>query len=397
MGKMNYFFSICFILFLLFNCKKQDIYLNILTNDLLIYDAADNFNSLDERIQITVDYVKDSNVFSYYLNNKPNNYDIIIGGYYPDLILDSDNFIKLNGVINDKNITPGFVKDYYDKFKGNSIPYSIDFPVIVARKDSVPKEYFADELAIQDFINLSRKSNSIRKYYNSEITKIGFSPLLSSAQDIDFFFIFNSKLTRRSGRIEFEGKEIEKAFNFINNFDNDFNFGIEASKNYFSSHKKIDKNLFLEKKILSFDFVPFSKALTFNDGYMIFLIKDLDFVSLKNKMAAVSNKSFYKTESIEFIKYILSKNTQKMFFDETNSKKYFFLEVHVPIYPELISSNFSNDVLDNYINNLQFSDFIDNNTQKRFFKSYYTALDQLNKGLISDKEFIVTLNHGLNR
>lgn len=388
MGKKLLSISFCLLFFL--NCFNNIKLLNIITDDILLYELVDKFNKENRYIKVKLDYIKESeeNIFDFVRKNNINNYDIIAGYYFPDVIIDSNNYSKIDLKL-DKEIF-NYVKESYKNNKYYII-YSIDFPIIITKKDKV-KDIKDFQLDIDRFIELVRKNNVKKeKLYNS---KIAFSPFLSNFSEIQYYFIFNSKLEKRGVKFYFDDENVRKAFNFYYNFDNNYNYGIEFTKRYLDKYKNIDKKFFIKKDIIYFDFKNFSESFNFDkENYQIYFIKNMEYSSLNKKVIAISNKSFLKGESLLFIKYLMENKNQKRMMDTSINLN--FDKKHIAIYKDILKKYLNEDDLINYIDKLKEQRFYNSKIQKRFFEIFKNEF--LGYQDISEEKFISYFFEKINK
>lgn len=372
-----------FLLFLFFNCSKNNIkILNILTDDILLYELVDNFNLNSNYIKVKLDYINNSeeNIFKFVQDNQIKSYDIIAGYYFPDTIIDSNNYSEIDISFENKDIF-NYIKESYKKNKFY-FSYSIDFPVIVLRKEKI-KNSTANEISIEDFIKLSQNNNSKKdKFYE---TRISFSPLLSEFFYPQYYFIFNI-LDKKSNLFYFDEDNLKKSFVFSTNFDNKYNYGIDFTKKYLDKYRNIEKRFFLNKGIIFFDFKNFSETFDIDkNNFSISLIKEMKYPSLKEKVIAIRKNSLLKKEALFFVKYLIEKDSQK----RLNNVSLNFTKKHIPIYKDLLKQDIiDNEIIIHHIDDFKSIEFYNKKSQYNFFqiiKKIHESEEFLN---MSEEKFI---------
>lgn len=412
MKKIMFFFIL--ILFIFANCKNQIKTINILTDDISIYEIVDKFNLENNDFKVYVDFynkkLEQENIYKYILKNKIINYDIIIGDNNYDLILDSKHFSKITNYIKslNKDENNRFYKSFLDfikKYDGYAILYNINFPLIIARKDSLNKDYEnKKDLSIEEFPKIASSINQFKPDTHYIETKLGFIPSVSNLNEIDFYLIFNSSLIKKNNKFSFDTQESRSAFKFFNEYDNEYNFGKDETLKYIKKFSNIEKKFFLKQKVISFDFINISNAFSFtNDLYKIFLIKDLKYISLNNKILTILKKSINKKEAAHFIDYLLTNNTQELLLKNTLKKIDYYSYIYIPVIKGIINkldniSIFTKTAeLEQYIDKLEYSDFYNNRLQNKFFENYFKIKELINKGSLNEKDFLVNISNELNK
>ena len=397
--------SCLFLFFLiLFSCKNQNSEVYILTNDVIFFELADIYNSRNKDNKVFINFYneKQKNIFSFYKDNKKDYYDIVAGynGYNNEF--ETKYFYNLKDYYENLTTTDYFngFNDYIVKNDYYTIPYDIDFPVIIAKKELL-SQTIKETISIQNFSNLCKNINITRKEENNYIKKIRFSPYSSNMGEIEYFFIFNDKIQVNNNIYFFNNEEMSNYFNFLYKFDDNYNFGLEETKKYFDKYKNIDKKLYLEKDIISFDFIQFSNSLTYQkEKFKILFIENLKHLTLKNKIIAITKNSKYKKQCEDFIRFLVSEEIQKILFEETYSKNYYFENINLPVIKNIISKSQKLDIdvdfLEKYIDNLSYIDFYNERLRSKFFETYNNSKESLHKGVLSEKDLLNVLINGIN-
>jgi hypothetical protein len=376
--------------------------LNIITDDLSLYKITDLYNSSNPGPKVHINYINEPgiSVFEYVIKNRISNYDIVIGDLNLRTPPDSRNFIKLGNdldTIIDSEKYFSFVKDHVIKYFGFSAPYAVDFPVIIARIDSIPKDMTVDEISMKGFLKLASSVSSSSKNSDLSQTVLGFSPPASSMSELDYFFIFNSSFGDRSNRQVFDSPESRDAYDFYNNYDIKYNFGIDRTKQYFSKFDNAPKRLYIKQKIISFDILPISKALTYpSDTYRLLFIKDMKYSGLNLKAVSLSRSSVDKKWTTMFLEYIFSDTAQANMLRETSEKIDLYDHINLPVIKgslknySAIPINIAN--YEKYCNLLTNIDFHSIRSQKNFFDKYAQSKEMINEGIITESEFLKYLS-----
>lgn len=394
------------ILILLTGCGSAGNIINILTDDISLLEIKNHFNSKTDNLNINIDFYNkdDLSIFSASKIFKNSNYDILVGKIDPTIILKKSYFSKIHHYtksINNKNTELyALINDFSLKYNDLAIPYSIEIPVIICHKDSIPSDNTSDVIDLKTFSKYASLSNkNIINNYNK--IELGFIPTVSMTSEIEYYFIFNSFLEKKNGKITFESSNSKKAFNFIKYFDIKYNYGSENTENYLKRYINIDKKHHLEKGIIKYDIVPLSYALKMHllepNKYKIFFIKGLMHASFNNKAAAILRSSLKKDKAGVFIEYLLSEEAQSILLKSTFEKYYYYDSIQVPVTKNTfnIVENLpiSIQLFEDHINKLEHIDFINSKIQKRFFQNYNMTIDLINKGIIQESDF---LNHFSN-
>ena len=407
---------IIFILFLFAACSKGVKTINILTDEISVYEAADKFNANHEHMKVFVDYYNSKNekenIFRYIQKNKIINSDIIIGIKPPDLIIDPKKFSKITkfskkiGKDEINNLYYPAV-DFINDQKGYATLYNINFPVIIARNDSIPDEYInKEELSIEDFCNLASSVNILKPDKKLFESRLGFIPSISNLNEIDFYFLFDSSIVKNNNKLSFDTPETRKAFNLYYEYDDKYNFGSKETINYLSKFNNINKKYFLKQKIISFDFINLSNTALYSKKiYKIFLIKNLKYISTKNKIITISKKSINKKEVGMFIDYLYDDDTQITLTKNIMNKIDYYSFLYIPVKKGLIEKLKSDNIifvepninLDDYINKLKYVYFINNKIQKKFFEKYNNIKELINKGVMNKKDLLSQLSKEINK
>ena len=406
-----------FIILALNGCKIAKKNINIITDQITLYEFANYFNSKNRDLKVTVDYFDNknisitgegSNIFKYVKDNKLNNYDLIIGEK-KDAIINKNEFSKItkhSKILKNKKEKDKLypvILNYLDNNNELETLYSIDFPVIVARKDSLSENLINENIMdIDTFCETAKSVNQYKQNTQYNDNRIGFSPLISELSEIDYYFIFNSQLEKTKNNYSFNTADTQRAYNFYQGFDDKFNFGTDTTKKYIKLFSNINKNFYLKEKIISFDFINISNAPNYSDdSYKIFLIKNLKKISLKNIIIAIPKTSINKREAGSFIDFLYEYEPQKKLQDEIIKKDDFYSTLHIPPIKNVIKDvkgiDIPFDILNNYIENLESPNFYNKNIYKLFFEKYYSTKEMVNNGLISEKDFLEYFSKELNK
>ncbi|HQJ04921.1 MAG TPA: hypothetical protein PLI57_00910 [Spirochaetota bacterium] len=376
---------------------------NLLTDDVILYDAVEKYNKTFHERRVNVLYFNDKsgNIFKTYNANDLKNVDIIAGSYYADVPINSKKYKKIDKEIIDNKNFSNLVKSYIANSRYLSIPYSSDFFVLKAIP-SVEFDNTPNSLNINEFIEINKKNSVFDENTNSYVT-LSYSPLGSITDGLDYLFILNAKLKKENGYYSFNGQAENFAYNFYFKYDDLYNKGIDITKKYFDYYKNVDKNFYVKKRIMNYDFIGLSKALSYGKDYKIVFIEDQQFGSLKKKVVAVSKNSFTSRKSLLFIDYLLGFETQKFLYETTLKHREFYEYVHIPIYAEIFDA--TNDSIESktseYIKReltkLVEPYFYSSKIQERFFQGYYYAVDAFSKGQVGEKDFLKFLTNEINK
>jgi len=380
------------LLIFLFNSCKNDIkILNILTNDILLYEIVDNFNLNSHSVKVKIDYINELNIFDFVQKNSIKNYDIICGFYFLDTIIDNKNYSKIDIYLDNENVF-NYIKESYKNNKFY-LTYSVDFPVIVARKDKINSK--SNEISIEEFIQYVRTNNVKKeKVYESMLS---FSSLLSNFPYTQYYFLFDIFSDKNSSNFYFDTQNLKNAFVFSTEFDNKYNYGKEFTDRYMEKYKNIDKNFFLKKGIIYFDFENFSEIFNIDkENFNIYLIKNLPYPSLSQKIITIRENSFLKREALEFIRYFIDKNNQERImnasFNMNTDKK------HIPIYKDLLKLNITkNDIPIQYIDNFKSIKFYNSKIQYNFFQILKNENQNHDFINMSEEKFILYFFEKINK
>jgi|GEM_PF-1201087 len=407
--KYNILKIIIIILFLIIsqNCLNKTKNINVLTDDINLLKMADMFNYYHNNIKVSIDYLniinyKKENIFNYIKINKKHSYDLVIGYYYPKFDIDPNYYYKMTKYIknfeNDNNFYPIFY-DFYKKNNEYCCLYGMDIPVIIINNKIIKEKYANSVFDFKNFIKIAQSVNYLNNNGKNETIKIGFSPLASNTDKINYFFIFNSCIVKNGKKYLFNA---DNAFNFYTKFDDNYNYGIKVTNKYLEKFNFIKKNQFLKKDIISLDFMSLSKALTYpSDKYSLFLIKDLNYSSLKIKSFSIIKKSKNKKNIMQFINFLLDKKNQSILFNETLNSQYQINNCHIPINKDIINKienlNIKNDTLMEYLSKIKYPDFYNKKMQEVFFTKYNYCENLLNKGILKENNYIDFLSEQLNK
>jgi len=386
-----------------FGCFYDSGEINLLTDDVILYDVVENYNATfpENRVNILYFNDKSGNIFKTYNVNDLKNIDIIAGSYYADVSINSRKYKKIDKDIIDSKNFSNLVKSYIANSDYLSIPYSSDFFVLNASSEIKP-DNVPNSLNIKDFIEINNK-NSVYDEITNSYARLSYSPLGSITDGLDYLFILNSRLKKENGYYSFNGPEENFAYNFYSKYDDLYNNGIDSAKKYFDYYKNIDKRFYVKKRIMDYDFISLSKALSYGKDYKIVFIEDQQFGSLRKKVVAVSKSSFIGKKSYSFIDYLLGLEAQKFLYDTTLEGREFYEYVHIPVYSEIFDT--TNDLIEaktsEYIkrelSKLVEPYFYSSKIQERFFQGYYDTVDALSKGQIGEKDFLKFLSNEINK
>lgn len=384
------------VFLLLSGCSNQNGYINILSDDISLIECVNLFNAKNNDVKIVFNYQKapnDKNLFELVNSKKIKDIDIVAGTYNPTTILQKKYFIKIPSLFNKKDNIFNSVKQFTNIEDNLIIPYAIDFPVIIARKDVLPKDLSTDYLSIEQFTEIARSVNFVKKRERYTEKRLGFVPSLSYYPELEYYFIFNSIIRKKGSGIIFNSPQSQMAFNFYHIFDSVNNYSNKFVKEYKKHFAKIDKKFYLKMKVISIDFIPFSKASLYPQSkYKIFFIKGLKNISLTLKTISILKKSQNKNSAIKFIKFILSDKQQEMLYKNHLANLDYYQNIFLPIKKDIIKNyqlNFLNSqMVEKNIANYTYPNFININTQKMFLQRYKQVKELIENGLLDNNKFL---------
>lgn len=378
---------------LLFSCRNESNTIRILTDDLFILDTIDHFNAGSSELKVKVDFYNDdeTDLFSYFKSLELHNYDLVAGSYNSETPLDSA-FLK-------KVETKEFLKEesraYYEPFyefnsnnRGYGLLYALNFPVIINMEDNSHDINQKPNLTMEDFALIAGSTN----INNSKSQKVAFIPSISSLDKLDYYFIFNSSIMISDEDITFTTENSRKAFNFYHNFNRD-NFSKDELSAYLELYNNISRELYIERKILSFDFLDISEALALPlESHKINLIKGQRYLGLRNKVIAISKSSQSPKGASAFINYLISFETQKRLLISSQDNTIAHRDIHLPVIKNIFYTldefRFEPSLMESYLNSLAPIDFHNSKMQERFFSSYYYTSDMIEKEMINHENFL---------
>jgi len=384
------------ILSILFSCKNANKNINVLTDDILIYDLSKIYNlrNPQKKIDINFQINKETNILTFPNSYSNKKYDIIIGGNLKDPELNLNNFYSVKKYIEEKESSEyiNLFNDFTKKNLYKVIPYGLSFYVVIINKNRVNKSSF-------DFIGLNELFSTMQKYNinSNDYIKLSFTPYLATPKGIDWFFIFNSELFIDKNKISFESTQSRDASDFLWNYEEKYNFGNEKTKEYIDRYKEISSDLYLKNNVILFDIVPISKAFCYDNRlYDILLIKDLNYSEVNQKVISIQKNAKNKNDCLSFVDFILSEEIQEMMYVYSKEKIFYFNNIYLPIYNKIIkkNSNFNDDFY-TYINRLKAVNFYNQNIRKKFISSFNYSQEMLEKGNITEKDFLSFLDKQL--
>ncbi len=400
-----------FVIFplLLLSCYDKTVRLSVITDDLSIIQSVNSFNSKNPDIKADVDYqkikngtVKNLTDFLKTLKNK--NYDIAVFRLNSSAPLKKNLFANLKSY---SRILSAQNDLYYGLFYKYSALndyklslYSVDFPVIITRDESLSGKKLDGSLTVDGFVNVSKKFNVYEPDTRLNRIRLGFTPSLSALDEVDYYFIFNSRIINQNSRYSFDTNESKKAFDFYYNFDKYYNFGNDVRNTYIDRMKNIDKKYYLKDGVDSADFMRISSALSYpGDGYRIYLVDGMKYIGLSQKVTGILEKSRHKRQAGIFIDYLLSFDSQKMIYDETSLKPYFYENINIPVIKNIVQDSklIGNAAeLQNYISGLNAVDFINDRVKNSFFSQFKNMRENFGKIEMPQDGFLENFSKGLN-
>lgn len=403
MKVLNFIFLVLMVF--LINCSSIKK-INILTDDYNLLNIVDKFNS-GNNIKANIDYISSKrlsdknydNLFKYAIENKLYNYDIIIGSNNSQTVIDSSRFCNLKSYINFIKKKNGnafdFVYDYLDKNDYLSLPYRIDFPVILAEEKSL-NDKNAYVISVDGITNLFYDN----KYFNNNLYLFKFLPVMTSLKEIEYYFIFNSEITNINNKFNFSSLQTKKTFEFYNKFYETNKIDKKEAAEYIQRNTKINRDFYLKHKIINIDITLLSKALPNINKYKMIFFKDLKNCGLNNHTAAIQKSSVNKRDSSAFIDFLMDYNIQKLLYERSLSDQ-ISESKFIPVYKNIINSeklNVNKDFnFDDYINGLKSVNFFNNKLKRKFFNNYNSLKEKLNNGIINDSKFLEYFSDELNK
>ncbi len=380
---MKRFCILNFILFFVISCSNNNI--KMLTDDANLLDAVSRYNlSSRMKIKCTLLDEQSANIFTSNTTSNMLNYDIIAGAYFPDSDPKKLGFTEIQ--LNDK-IKNNLYKGLYSAFLQNGktlVPYSADFPVIVALQKTAQYIKLDRQITFDEF---RKTAISLNKTELTNMT-FGFIPRLTELPEADYYFIGGIEFTETNNKPEIDKEKLSECFNLYNNFNMITGDG-NITDIYIKNNIKTERPLILKKGILKFDMTYMQKASALNpEIYTVSLISDLKHLSLKQNCIGINSKSSGKTAEInEFINFLLSEDMQKNLVSEAQRTSILTGKMIIPANKTV---KLDTD-LNNYIDNLLYPNFKNKKSGIKFLNALTQNKEQLSKEQIKKDEFIKNL------
>lgn len=384
-------------------CFKQTaIPVQLITDDIALLDIVDRYNAYTDSNRIVVTYIPPeeltaSSIFEHVANSGIT-YDVIAGTYFPGVPLKNvDAAILPSYTINASPLFFSFFYDFMTKNLNMGVPYALDFPVFIAKgkKDELQT---GGRISLAEFRELA---TAVNEKSEKRVEKVGFIPSLAGINELDFYFLFNSKLSKNDKQLSFISKSSTQAFDYFHLF-NGPDFSEEELEAYLERFKKMDKKYYFKEDVVSFDITYFSGITEkTREQDTISLIKSLKYIGLNNKIISVSNKSAVKKPSIKFINFLLEEKQQHRLLTASYSSPSVYNKVHMPVRKYVLMKErdfiISPLVLEEYIDNLEYITFHDPLTQETFFNAYFYSQSMVQKELIDKKTFLTFFSDQLQK
>ncbi len=378
------------VMLCLVSCKKTLCDINILTDDLLMYDIVDRFNAVTAQNKVNITYLKtqDETVFERYGQMKPDNVDLIIGSYN---VLDDFDFKYLQKIPKEpQDLTADtYINRAYKSSFGYYLPYALDFHVLTTLRTTKVTENGKTVSAedIQRFLNTHLGKN-----------KIIFSPSLSPLTELEYLFLFGCKIESDNQIYSFDSEYTNSCYSKYINFDKNYNISEEQKDKIIAGYVNIPRLYYLKKKILMFDIMPLSQALLLDKNlYEFYYFSGYGSTTFQKKVIAMTKSNINPELSKAFIDFILSKDTQDRLYNQTVTENFNRLPVNVPIYLDATDDTDGYD--ENIINitkKISEPDFVNETTYHKFIEAYKFTKTLISNGQIDKTEFLKSITKNIN-
>ncbi|MBR3732796.1 MAG: hypothetical protein IKQ61_04780 [Spirochaetales bacterium] len=397
-NKLSFFLIICMAL--LTACQNKSAGINILTDDLLLYDAADEFNRTSE-IKAKVTYIEcsETNIFTRYQSQEFSNIDLVIGSSNTNEAA-SYKLYRKNYRSKESLLTDSYLNRFYRRNFGYFVPYSADWNVLILNKST-------DIDNTNDVVTF----NGLKTLMNQKIAKnkIIFIPEDSVIDLQEYIFMLGGGLTVDGERTLFNCDTNRRILDAYLSFDKTYNESENSRKEVQKRYINIDKKYYLKKGITLFDIIPLSQAMLLpSDKYSFYFFDNVTVSAFREKKIAITKNNINMPLSLAFIDFITSYEQQCRMFHATTGQTLTKLPVHIPI----VMSDNTEDIIDyddfDFINrtltdnihtvltHLTPADFINEQTKDKFLSAYKFAESVIANGQLDQNEMLTHITNSLN-
>ncbi|MBP5449886.1 MAG: hypothetical protein J6Y01_07175 [Spirochaetales bacterium] len=395
------FFLIIICMTLLTACQNKSANINILTDDLLLYDVADDFNRTSE-IKAKVTYIEcpDTDIFTRYQSQEFSNIDLVIGHSHTNEAtaykLYSRNYLSKESLLTDN-----YLNRFYQRNFGYFVPYSADWNVIVMNKDT-----HIDSTC--DLITF----DGLKTLMNQKVAKnkIIFIPKDSFIGLQEYFFMLGGGLTVEGEQTLFNSAVNQTILSTYLNFDKTYNESEDSRKEVLKRYINIDKKYYLKKNITLFDIIPISRAMLMPlDKYSFYSFENVTTSSFREKKIAITKGNINMPLSLAFIDFLTSYPEQRKMFRLTMSQTITEMPVHIPIVMSDNTEDIINyddfdfidktmtDSIHTVLSKLAPADFINEKTKTNFLDAYSFAESVIANGQLDQAEMLEHITISLNK
>lgn len=308
-----------FSIFLLFfaSCKKNNspTVLTFWIENREIARYVELFNSTHKDIKVVLEYKENPA-----LEIQGESYPDIIAGSWLRTERTSKNFKNISSIFDsgfkEESFYPQFLKAGKVRKKQFLLPLSFNLPVIIFSTEN--EKYISDDYVIsieamkESCVAFTQTSDD-----KSKITQTGFPVLVNS----DFVNLsaklFGAKFHKTKTSISWNEKELEESVNFLRNWIKETNINSQLESDFaykylsMPSYRQVTTGRCLFSFMQSDTLFSLSPAHLVNIGYRwISKNKNLP-VNDSLNMIGISAKSTHVKEAKEFLKWLLSTETQK--------------------------------------------------------------------------------------
>ena len=401
MNNKQRFFFIIVCMALLAACQNKSANINILTDDLLLYDAADDFNRTSE-IKAKVTYIEcpDTDIFTRYQSQEFSNIDLVIGHSRTNEATDYKLY-RRNYLSKESLLTDNYLNRFYQRNFGYFVPYSADWNVIVMNKET-----HIDSTC--DLITF----DGLKTLMNQKVAKnkIIFIPKDSFIGLQEYFFMLGGGLTVEGEQTLFNSAVNQTILGTYLNFDKTYNESEDSRKEVLKRYINIDKKYYLKKNITLFDIIPISRAMLIPlDKYSFYSFENVTTSSFREKKIAITKSNINMPLSLAFIDFLTSYSEQRKLFRLTMSQTITEMPVHIPIVMSDNTEDIINyddfdfidktmtDSIHTVLSKLAPADFINEKTKTNFLNAYSFAESVIANGQLDQADMLEHITNSLNK
>ena len=399
-NKSSFFLIIC-VIAILNACQDKNADINILTDDLLLYDAADDFNRRSE-VKANVTYIEcdGTDIFTRYQPQTFSNIDLVIGHGRTNAKTD-EKFFRKNYRSKESLLNDNYLNRFYARSFGYFVPYSADWNVVVMNQATQIDNS-------NDFITF----DGLKNLMNNKVAKnrLIFIPQDSIINLQEYFFMLGGGLAMLNEQPIFNTPTNEKILQTYLNFDKTYNDGIDNREEVLKRYINIDKKYYLKKNIILFDIFPISQALQIpKDKYAFYLIDNVTTASFCEKKIGITKGNINPDLSLAFIDFLTSYSEQLKMFRSTMTQTMTKMPVHIPIVlsdntEDIINYDDFNfidptllDGIHTVLNRLAPADFINEQTKEKFLSAYSFAESVIANGQLDQADMLNHITNSLQK